>query len=349
MRAVVFDGPKQPLRLAEVPDLIAGPGQALVRVRACGVCGSDLHATQPGGIARPGGILGHEVAGEIATLGPDPIGDWAVGDRVFVVSQLSCGRCGWCLIGRTHNCENLRFFGALGPDQPDGAYAEHMLANTGDLLAVPDSIELEVAALVEPLATGLMLVRSAELAVGDRVLVMGAGPIGLTTALWARFFGARRIVVSEPVAHRREMSSVMGATDTIDAAPFVGSAAAEGLKKAVVDVLGQRPDAVIECVGRPGVLRQAISVVRQRGTVIAGGVCMPLDEISHLDAYATEPTLRFPATYTAEENAFIIEMIAAGRIDPRPLLSHRVTLDELPRAFESLRTPTDQCKVIVTP
>ena len=85
------------------------------------------------------------------------------------------------------------------------------------------------------------------------------------------------------------------------------------------------------------------------GTVIAGGVCMQPDTLSHVDAYFKEPTLRFPATYTKDENQFVIEMIASGRIDPSPMLSHRVTLEELPEAFEALRTPTDQCKVVVTP
>ena len=114
-------------------------------------------------------------------------------------------------------------------------------------------------------------------------------------------------------------------------------------------ILGQPPDAVIECVGRPGVLTQAIDMVRRGGTVIAGGVCMQPDTIDHVAAYMKEPTVRFPATYTKEENAFVVEMIEAGRIDPTPMLSHRVSLDELPGAFEALRHPTDQCKVVVTP
>ena len=96
MRAAIFDKPGQPLRLTELDDPEPGPGEAILRVRACGICGSDLHATVEGGIARQGGVLGHEVAGEIHALGANPIGDWALGDRVFVVSQFSCGECGWC-------------------------------------------------------------------------------------------------------------------------------------------------------------------------------------------------------------------------------------------------------------
>ena len=343
MRAAIFDEPGKPLRLDEVPKPEAGPGEAILRVRACGICGSDLHATEETGIARRGGVLGHEVAGEIAENGPDPVGEWSVGDRVFVVAQLSCGRCPRCRLGDNHLCENLTHFGALGDDQPDGAYAEYLRVGTNDLIAVPDGISLDIAALVEPLATGLMLVREAELSIGDRVLILGAGPIGLTTALWARFFGARRVMVSEFVESRRTLAASMGATDTIDA----GSVDDVGAE--VRRLLGQAPDVVVECVGRPGILDQAISFVRHGGMVIAGGVGMVPDPVNHVAAYMKEPTVRFPATYTKAENEFVIEMIAAGRIDPSPLLSHTVSLDELPAAFEALRRPTDQCKVVVNP
>ncbi|MCY4273012.1 MAG: alcohol dehydrogenase catalytic domain-containing protein [bacterium] len=343
MRAVVFDEPGRPLRLTEIPDPEAGRGEAVLRVQACGICGSDLHATLPDGIARRGGILGHEAAGVIERLGPDPIGDWSIGDRVFAVSWLTCGECGWCRLGQNHRCEQIAYFGALGDDQPDGAYAERLLVRTNDLLAVPDGVSLDLAALVEPLVTGLMLVREAELSIGSRVLVMGGGPIGLAAVLWARFFGARRVVMSEIVNHRLQLGERLGATDTIDAA------AVDDLKAEVVSVLGQPPDAVIECVGRPGMLSEAIDIVRQFGTVVAGGVCMQPDAIDHLSAYFKEPTVRFPASYTKDENAFVLEMIAAGRIDPTPMLSHQVSLEDLPSAFEGLRAPTDQCKVIVVP
>lgn len=343
MRAAIFDAPGLPLRLADVDAPAAGPGEAILRVRSVGICGSDIHATEETGIARRGGILGHEVAGEITEIGPEPHGDWSIGDRVFVISQLSCGDCGACLQQENHRCEHLAFFGALGDDQPDGAYAEYLRVRTPDLLRVPDHISLDIAALVEPLATGLMLAREAELGIGDTVMILGAGPIGLATSLWARFLGARRVAISEFVPHRLALAERMGATDVIDAG------AVNSVKDEVERLLGAAPDTVIECVGRPGIFNHAVDLVKHGGTVIAGGVCMAPDPIDHLLAYSKEPTVRFPATYTRAENEFIMEMIEQGRIDPTPLISHTISLDGLPEAFDALRRPSDQCKVVVNP
>ena len=344
MRAAVYDAPGRPLRIAEVPDPRPGPGQAVIRVGACGVCGSDLHATTAeGDLARRGAVLGHEVTGEIVEIGPEPVGSWSVGDRVFVMPIGSCGRCPHCQLDRPEDCPDQLTFGALGPDEPDGAYAEYLTVSLTDLLAVPNGVAMDVAALCEPLATGLMCVRQASVKIGDRVLILGAGPIGLAAAMWARFFGARRVVVSERVKHRRDLALRLGATDTISAGGDTDVAVH------FAELTGAEPDAVIEAVGRPGMLNAAIAAVRPQGTVVTGGVCMEPDSFDHLLAYFKEPVIRTARVYTKAENQFILEMIAAGRIDPAPMISHRIGLDALPAAFEALRTPTDQCKVMVMP
>ena len=344
MKAAIYDAPGQPLRIAEVPDPRPGPGQAVIRVSACGVCGSDLHATTAeGDLARRGAVLGHEVTGEIVEIGPDPVGNWAVGDRVYAIPIGSCGRCPYCLLDRPEACPEQLTFGALGPDQPDGAYAEYLTVSLSDLLAVPDGVSMDVAALCEPLATGLMCVRQASLEIGDRVLILGGGPIGLAITVWARFFGTRRVVVSERVEHRRQLAVRLGATDTIDAGADTDVAAR------FVELTGAEPDAVIEAVGRPGMLNAAIAAVRPHGTVVTGGVCMEPDSFDHLLAYFKEPVVRTARVYTKADNEFILEMIATGRIDPTPMISHRIGLDALPETFEALRRPTDQCKVMVMP
>ncbi len=344
MKAAIYDAPGVPLRIAEVPDPRPGPGQAVIRVSACGVCGSDLHATTPeGDLARRGGVLGHEVTGKIVEIGPDRVGDWAVGDRVYAIPFGACGRCPHCRLDRPEVCPNQVTFGALGPDEPDGAYAEYLTVSLSDLLAVPDHIGMDVAALCEPLATGLMCVRQARLEIGQRVLILGAGPIGLAATIWARFLGTRRVVVAERVEHRRELAMRLGATDTIDAGSEIDVA------EQFAELTGAEPDAVIEAVGRPGMLNAAISAVRPHGTVVTGGVCMEPDSFDHVLAYVKEPKIRTARVYTKDENRFILEMIASGRVDPTPVISHRIGLDALPTVFEALRTPTDQCKVMVMP
>lgn len=349
MRAAVYDAPGRMLRIAEIADPRPGPGQAVIRVEACGVCGSDLHATSPlGDLARRGGVLGHEVTGEIIEVNPGPGpsagGGWSVGDRVYAIPIGSCGQCPYCLLDRPEDCGEQASFGALGPNEPDGAYAELLTVSLSDLLTVPDSVSMEVAALIEPLTTGLLCVRQAELAIGDRVLILGSGPIGAACTIWARFFGARRVVVSEMVEHRRELARTLGATDTIDASRHSDTAA-----NFAEITGGAEPDVVIEAVGRPGMLNAAMAAVRPKGRVVTGGVCMEPDSFDHLLAYGKEPIIRTVRHYTKAQNQFVLEMITAGRIDPAPMISHRVSLDGLPAAFEALRTPTDQCKVMVMP
>ncbi len=344
MRAAIFDGPRQPLRLATTARPGAGPGEVVIKVAACGVCGSDLHCTaDEHGPATRGGVLGHEFSGSIAEVGPDPLGTWQVGDRVYAMPLGSCGRCPYCLLGRPEECPDQHPLGALGPRDSDGAYAEYVRASTVDLLAVPDNVPFDVASLTEPLATGLMSVQRAELRVGDRVVVLGAGSIGQSVALWARFFGARRVVVVDLVAARLALAGRLGATDTIDGLEYSDVAAR------FEELTGGPPDVVVEAVGRPGMLNRAIALVRPQGRVVTAGVCMEPDTFNHGLAYSKEPIIRTARVYTKAESEFILEMVATGRIDPSPMITHRIGLDELPAVFEALRTPTDQCKVVVMP
>ncbi len=343
MLAAIFDQAGRPLRVAEVARPEPAAHQVVIEVAACGICGSDLHATaHDDGIARRGGVLGHEVTGTIHKLGSDVSG-WAVGDRVYVMPVGSCGVCPRCLLDQPERCPHQVTFGALADDQPDGAYADYLACSASDLIAVPDGVPMDVAALTEPLATGLLCIARAQLQIGDRVLVVGAGPIGLAAVLFARFFGARRIAVSDLVPYRLDLADRLGATDVIN-----GGAVAD-VRTEFIDRVGAPPDVVVEAVGRPGLLNEAIRLVADGGRVVTGGVCMEPDSFDHLSAYAREPSIMTARTYTKQQNRFILEMVAAGRIDPSPLISHRVSLQDLPGAFEALRHPTDECKVIVTP
>jgi (R,R)-butanediol dehydrogenase/meso-butanediol dehydrogenase/diacetyl reductase len=339
----VFKAVGVPLSLEEVDRPVPGRGDAILRVRACGICGSDLHASATEGRLRSGAILGHELAGEIVELGPDPIGNWKIGDRVFTLGNSTCGRCGPCRDDRSHFCDDLTPIGDLSAGDLPGAYAEFIRVGTNDLILLPEGIPFEVGALMEPLAVGMVSVRLAELQAGSRVLILGGGPVGLAIATVSRLLGARRIVVSEPVERRRQIAEALGATDTID------PEAAGDLGEAFRSRAGGEPDVVFEAIGRPGFLNLAVSLVRVQGMVIAAGVCPEPDPLDHRAAYKKEPTVRFPCYYTVADARFLTDVLEQGRFDPSPMITHRVTLAELPAALEALRRPRDQAKVMVLP
>jgi (R,R)-butanediol dehydrogenase/meso-butanediol dehydrogenase/diacetyl reductase len=344
MQAAVFKVVGTPLAIVEMDRPVPeAPGDAILRVGACGICGSDLHASGIEGLLEPGAIMGHEFAGEIVELGPEPIGDWRIGDRAFSLGNYSCGRCGPCRDSRSHFCEEVVQIGELIEGSLPGAYAEFIRVSTNDLVRLPNHITYEVGALLEPLCTGMVSVRLADLRAGDRVLILGGGPIGLAIAQLCRLLGARRVVVSEPVASRRELALSLGATDTMD------PAAVDDLGAGFRTLTGGDPDIVFEAVGKPGFLNTAVALVRVQGMVIAAGVCMEPDPFDHLAAYEKEPTIRVPCYYTLDDARFLVDMLDQGRIDPSPMITHRVDLEGLPDAFEALRQPTDQVKVVVTP
>jgi threonine dehydrogenase-like Zn-dependent dehydrogenase len=183
----------------------------------------------------------------------------------------------------------------------------------------------------------------ADVKAGSRVLIMGAGPIGLTVALWCRFFGAREVVVSEVAETRAELANKMGATSVIHPDLEKG---AEGLLQQFADVAGGAPDVIFECVGAPGLLQQCIEMAPHRGKIIPVGVCEQPDAIMPFFGLVKELHIQFAIAYTRDDFDTCVAMLAERRIDISPMVTDIVSLDELPDAFEALRTPSSQCKVL---
>src|SRR5262249_8909325 len=186
MKGAVFHGVGQPLTIEELEDPKPGPGELVLRVKSCGICGSDLHAASlPPGLPA-GTVMGHEFAGEGGGIGGGTTG-WKTGARACAFRAIGCGTCGPCLTGDVVLCTSLR---GIGLGQIKGAYSEYVLVGGPESVRLPGGVSFREGALVEPLAVGLHAVNKAGLQPGERVMVIGAGPIGLAVTAWARLLGA---------------------------------------------------------------------------------------------------------------------------------------------------------------
>lgn len=340
MKAAVFKEVGTPLQVENVADPTPGDSELVMKVGFCGVCGTDLHATREGlTTACCGQVLGHEYVGEIVEVGKSADGDWQVGDRICALPFIACGKCKACAMGHFFECQNKKVSGVDAP----GGFAEYVATGSRESILLPDSLDLQTATLIEPLAVGLHAVRIGGVKSGDRVLVMGAGPIGLTAALWSRFLGAREVVVSELADSRAELAKKMGATHVIQPDLARG---AEGLLEQFVDVAGGPPDIILECVGAPGLLQQCIEIAPQRGRIVPVGVCEQPDSIMPFFGLVKELQIQFAIAYTKDDFETCVAMLAEGRIDVAAMITDVVDLDDLPEAFEALRTPSHQCKVL---
>jgi (R,R)-butanediol dehydrogenase/meso-butanediol dehydrogenase/diacetyl reductase len=335
MRAAVFRGAGQPLEVARREDPTPGPGQLVVEVAYCGICGTDLHSTREGPAMLPcNSVLGHEFVGEVAALGKDLQAQWRTGDRVCALPFLSCGNCPACVTGRPFECATLS---CIGIDAP-GGFADYVATAECNTLKLPDELSTLDAALIEPLAVALHAVRASGLQAGQRVLVFGAGPIGLAVALWARFMGARDVVVSEPAPQRRALALAMGATAVVQPG--------DSLAEQFADITGGPPEILFECVGAPGLLQQCIELAPRGAMLVPVGVCEQPDTILPFPALIKELSMRFAIAYNRGDYETVISMLAQGRIDASAMVTGVVSLEEMPAAFEALRTPSDQCKIL---
>jgi len=334
MRAVVLKEPGC-LRVESVADPSPETDEILLRVRNCGICGSDLHAAKYGLQMPPDAILGHEFAGEIVALGSRVEG-WDVGDRVVSLPYMSCGACPACLRGDGILCPTLR---GIGLGQLPGAFAEYVRVHPGSLLRIPPEIDFRTAAMVEPLAVGLHGLRHSGLTADHNCLILGAGPVGLVSLLWARDLGVQDIVVSELAAGRRAVAERLGA---IAVDPTVSDPAA-----VVRDRTGREPEVIFECIGARGLLNTAMMLAGIRGRITVLGVCVESDEILPLTGILKELEVKFALGYSKQEFADALEALRSGRIDVSPLVTDVIDIDRVPETFHALAAPTTQCKVLI--
>jgi threonine dehydrogenase-like Zn-dependent dehydrogenase len=342
-RALRYDAPGEIL-LEEGEIVDPAPGDALVRMRACGICGTDLHIYEHGWHATPGMRLGHEFSAEVvAAPGVDGV---SAGDRVVVNPTLSCGHCPACRANQQHMCHERR--GVIGLTV-DGAFADYVLvpgARLGlELLAVPDGVSDEAAALTEPLAVGLHAVNLAGAQPGQHVVVYGAGTIGLCATRWLAAAAAHPIVV-DPIALRREVALAQGATVALD--PGADGYADELAAALAPAAWAGRADVVIDCAGAPGLLDEALSVVSPGGTLGLAAVGMGEYALSANRVMLKEVAVRGAMSYNAPEFERALAHVAEHADDVLSLVSHRFPLTDVLAAFDAQRDREGSVKVMVT-
>lgn len=345
MKAAVFKVPGAPLVIEDVPEPRPGPTDLILKVRACGICGTDLHwSERKDGSAgwralEPETVMGHEFAGEVVEVGSGLRGRWKVGERVTAQPFIGCGQCPDCLAGRAFRCPSgtMRASAEL-----PGAYAEYTRVGASTTLRLPDAVSFAEGALVEPLAVGLNAVGKARLEAGDVVLIVGAGPVGIAVALWCRFFGARHIVISDLVGARAERATGFGATAAIDASR-------EDVASRVRQLTGGPPQVVFDCVGVPGSFQLAIDYAPHDARVVIVGLCMAADTFFPAKALTKELDLSFAFIYKKRDFEIVIDLLGRGRIEPGGMVTDGVGFDSFCDAFEALKRPSDQIKVMLEP
>jgi threonine dehydrogenase-like Zn-dependent dehydrogenase len=339
MRAAQFIEVGQPLRVAEVQEPSANPGGLVFKVKACGICASDLHAVEVPGLLQRGNVLGHEYVGEVVEVGAGVAG-WKVGDRLVALPAKPCGRCGACQAGRADECSQIVMQGF--DMQMPGAYAEYSTCMAALATKVSEDLSDNEAAVIEPMAVGLGAWKAAHVASGASVLIVGAGIIGLAIAKWARFFGAGDVGISELVPARIARARQLGIDVVIDAAEVADPVAAYAAQT------GRKPSVIFECVGRP-MLARLIEMAPPNAHLVLTGTGMQPENFTVVSAALKRLTMTFPLAYEPADFPFVTRMLTTRRISVEGLVTATVNLDEASAMFQALGKPNDHCKVLITP
>jgi L-iditol 2-dehydrogenase len=343
MKALLLSEYKR-LAVADLPMPVPGPGEVLVRVAACGICGSDVHGYDGSSGRRiPPIVMGHEAAGAVAALG-EGVTDYRVGDRVTFDSTVYCGECEFCRRGEVNLCDRRQVVGvSCGDYRRAGAFAEYVIVPERILYRLPDSLSFSAAAMLEAVSVAIHAVRVAEVKGGETTLVIGAGMIGLLILQAAKASGCSRVFVTDVDATRLEMAHSLGADAVIDSSR-------ESLATHVQQLTSTRGvDVALEAVGQPETVAAAIDCTRKGGTValvgnIAPEVTIPLQKV------VTRQIRLQGSCASAGEYPQAMKWMAEGKIKVAPLITAVAPLEEGPTWFARLyaREP-NLMKVVLDP
>lgn len=325
MKAAVYRGPKR-IEIAPQPVPQPGPGEVRVKIRACGVCGTDLHLYSTPGFVEPGRVMGHEMAGTVDALGPDVAGP-SPGEPVVVEPLLSCGSCRWCGQGRHSICPD---FGVYGIHR-NGGFAEYAVVPASGLYSIPEDLDFHLAALAEPVAVAVHGLKLAHFQPDQRLLVLGAGAIGLLVVAVAHALGGREISLTARHPHQAEMGKALGAKRVLSATESTPQALTEWARSHAADL-------VVESVGgQAQTLQAAGAALAPGGTISVLGVFLGPQEIDPLALLVKEATMVWSNCYARppgkSDFEVALELIHRHRDTMALLLTHRLALEKIQEAF----------------
>lgn len=318
--------------------------EALIRIRAVGLCGSDAHYYEHGKIGpyvveKPI-ILGHEASGDIVALGKK-VNHLKVGQRVSIEPGVTCGRCEYCKAGKYNLCPSVEF---LATPPYDGAFCEYIAIRSDFVFPIPDKMSYEAAALVEPLSVGIHAVRRGSLLPGETVAVMGMGPIGLLAAVAAKASGAKRIIGVDLEPFRLNKALEMGATDIVN---IRTDDPAEAIKALTA---GKGVDLAVETAGNRKALQSALASVRRGGRVVIVGL-PPQSETALNVPYIVDNEIdisgvfRYRNTYPSG-----IDILSSGKVKLEPIITDKMKLDDVPSAFKkAIHEKHSTIKIVIYP
>ena len=340
MQAIVFHG-KHQLALEDVPEPKLAPGEVLVQVAACGICGSDLHGYEGHSPRRDRSvplIMGHEFTGRVAALGSEVTGDLAVGERVVVHPQISCGRCRACRAGLTNICPNMSILGI----ERAGAFAEYVAVPADRLFRLPAHLSDQDGALVETLSIQVHLFQQVPRPLLRTVVVLGAGPQGLFAVQLARLAGASQVIATEIIPRRMELAAQLGATTVLR-----GDEDVVGRVLALTD--GWGADFIVDAVGLPATRRQGIAALAPGGTLGLVGLVPGETPVEFNPVVNRELTVRGSYSCTDDDLTRSLELLAGRQIRLDGMLA-LAPLREGVSCFDRLLDPTSGLtKVVLQP
>lgn len=336
MRAAVYKG-NQTIEVEDYPTPVVGPGDVLIEVSHCGVCGSDIHFVLEGWSA-PNKVHGHEYSGTVVAVG-DAVTTWSVGDLVVGGPSVRCGECEYCRAGRPNLCSGR---GAVGGSDWQGAFAEYMRVPEAELLRLPAGLTLRAAALTEPLAVALHGITRAQVQPGERVLITGGGPIGALSAAALIHRGVTDVVVSEPSAVRRELCERIGATVVSPDALSTPT---------MPDAIVAAPFAVaLECSGHAVAMEQCLGQLARTGRLVLVGAGIKAPRFDPNRILLNELVITGAFCYDADGFEAALELLAAPSFPTELLIEpDDVGLDQLRDAIGRLGAGTVPAKVVVAP